>query len=102
MYIFPLLLHQPQLAHLLQADVHKVDRATARMAKLVDAWDLKSPARKGVPVRFRLRAPFIDSPGFVRLHETHTESRFERLFYRSEERRVGKECVSTCRFRWSP
>src|SRR3546814_4670871 len=21
---------------------------------------------------------------------------------RSEERRVGKECVSTCRFRWSP
>src|SRR3546814_3329634 len=33
---------------------------------------------------------------------------FERLFersgagaYRSEERRVGKECVSTCRSRWS-
>src|SRR3546814_17245736 len=25
---------------------------------------------------------------------------FERL--RSEERRVGKECVSTCRSRWSP
>src|SRR3546814_20885855 len=24
------------------------------------------------------------------------------LFWRSEERRVGKECVSTCRFRWSP
>src|SRR3546814_12326396 len=22
--------------------------------------------------------------------------------HRSEERRVGKECVSTCRFRWSP
>src|SRR3546814_18867062 len=22
--------------------------------------------------------------------------------FRSEERRVGKECVSTCRFRWSP
>src|SRR3546814_13108788 len=22
--------------------------------------------------------------------------------YRSEERRVGKECVSTCRYRWSP
>ena len=40
-YIFPTLLH----------------RATARMAKLVDAWDLKSPARKGVPVRFRVRAP---------------------------------------------
>src|SRR3546814_17260406 len=24
------------------------------------------------------------------------------LFYRSEERRVGKECVSTCSARWSP
>src|SRR3546814_12014022 len=28
---------------------------------------------------------------------------FEVIFYsRSEERRVGKACVSTCRFRWSP
>src|SRR3546814_19158036 len=25
-----------------------------------------------------------------------------RCLYRSEERRVGKECVSTCRSRWSP
>src|SRR3546814_8151854 len=24
------------------------------------------------------------------------------LLWRSEERRVGKECVSTCRSRWSP
>src|SRR3546814_7208828 len=24
------------------------------------------------------------------------------LVLRSEERRVGKECVSTCRYRWSP
>src|SRR3546814_17720728 len=24
------------------------------------------------------------------------------LSYRSEERRVGQECVSTCRSRWSP
>src|SRR3546814_11620106 len=26
----------------------------------------------------------------------------DRRRQRSEERRVGKECVSTCRFRWSP
>src|SRR3546814_19530001 len=26
----------------------------------------------------------------------------QRLGQRSEERRVGKECVSTCRTRWSP
>ena len=68
-YIFPSLLH----------------RATARMAKLVDAWDLKSPARKGVPVRFRVRAPYISracvinfmqalnvsAPPFQTLHRNH-------------------------------
>ena len=27
---------------------------------------------------------------------------FEKAHLRSEERRVGKECVSTCRSRWSP
>lgn len=32
--------------------------ATARMAKSVDAGDLKSLASNGVPVRVRLRAPF--------------------------------------------
>src|SRR3546814_18274356 len=26
----------------------------------------------------------------------------QRTDQRSEERRVGKECVSTCRYRWSP
>src|SRR3546814_19956709 len=32
------------------------------------------------------------------------EHRFEHIdtLVRSEERRVGKECVSTCRSRWSP
>src|SRR3546814_12562909 len=30
----------------------------------------------------------------------HVENRLTE--YRSEERRVGKECVSTCRSRWSP
>ena len=32
-------------------------RRAARMVKLVDTRDLKSRARKGVPVRFRFRAP---------------------------------------------
>src|SRR3546814_7813893 len=29
-------------------------------------------------------------------------SQWKKAFMRSEERRVGKECVSTCRSRWSP
>src|SRR3546814_21008546 len=28
--------------------------------------------------------------------------KYDGVFTRSEERRVGKECVSTCRSRWSP
>src|SRR3546814_4972453 len=31
-----------------------------------------------------------------------TDGRFSGGTRRSEERRVGKECVSTCRSRWSP
>src|SRR3546814_11487180 len=60
-------------------------------------------------LRFRWR-----SGGLRRLDETHgptltIEGRdaagHARAWYvrlRSEERRVGKECVSTCRSRWSP
>src|SRR3546814_14565270 len=34
--------------------------------------------------------------------QTHDPRRFPAKAKRSEERRVGKECVSTCRSRWSP
>src|SRR3546814_17993068 len=34
--------------------------------------------------------------------ETPRQIRFTRQWRRSEERRVGKECGSTCRSRWSP
>src|SRR3546814_17843054 len=34
--------------------------------------------------------------------EMQSVRRNEPLCVRSEERRVGKECVSTCRYRWSP
>src|SRR3546814_11346179 len=51
-------------------------------------------------LRERLGAPSNSMPNF---------SDFRRLVLtpgkaeiRSEERRVGKECVSTCRYRWSP
>src|SRR3546814_15345603 len=43
--------------------------------------------------------------GRVRLWHEVTDAELERLLAeraRSEERRVGKECVSTCRSRWSP
>src|SRR3546814_8785497 len=48
-------------------------------------------------------------PGFAPVHLASELGYFaeedlevSEVFDRSEERRVGKECVSTCRFRWSP
>src|SRR3546814_15030736 len=38
--------------------------------------------------------------GFVHGNASHALLRSE--IQRSAERRVGKECVSTCRYRWSP
>src|SRR3546814_4782511 len=39
---------------------------------------------------------------FGRLGLANDESISRRVQARSEERRVGKECVSTCRSRWAP
>src|SRR3546814_20240424 len=42
-------------------------------------------------------------PVLARLHDYRAELVWRReAALRSEERRVGKECVSTCRYRWSP
>src|SRR3546814_15090272 len=50
------------------------------------AWD-NTYAREFFDVEYRLD------------HHIHT---YSKPLLRSEERRVGKECVSTCRSRWSP
>src|SRR3546814_1250563 len=47
----------------------------------------------------------LPSPRFVRILPARIRppsSSATRAPIRSEERRVGKECVSTCRSRWSP
>src|SRR3546814_6450785 len=50
------------------------------------------------PLRSLFAAPLLRRIGF---HARRISSQMDRHF-RSEERRVGKECVSTCRSRWSP
>src|SRR3546814_2336367 len=45
--------------------------------------------------------PVFPGGGFV-FSFRHPATLATLLFGRSEERRVGKECVSTCRSRWSP
>src|SRR3546814_19333865 len=74
-------------------------RGALFMVASLSLWMLpaSSPAQLGLPGR--LGVPDVldgveSLPGRLPLPD------IERL--RSEERRVGKECVSTCRSRWSP
>src|SRR3546814_5656741 len=50
------------------------------------------------PEQFVMRAALDDAP----LVERQNAVALADCGERSEERRVGKECVSTCRSRWSP
>src|SRR3546814_12475974 len=55
--------------------------------------------------REQVEATHLKSPDWRReyLSSFYEDSDFEVLLnFRSEERRVGNECVSTCRSRWSP
>src|SRR3546814_14343445 len=47
------------------------------------------------------KAPLVLCPAFLEIWRPGDAMRFQTV-KRSEERRVGKECVSTCRSRWSP
>src|SRR3546814_2189901 len=74
-----------------------------RRAFLVEIEDL---FRRGCSIvagegdaRRLVRIYRIDGIIFI---SVHAPARHSPPFRRSEERRVGKECVSTCRSRWSP
>src|SRR3546814_20334209 len=59
--------------------------------------DDKDEAQAAVQAYVRTASPQEDG----RLAQ-HFHNWIRRQEFRSEERRVGKECVSTCRSRWSP
>src|SRR3546814_13407397 len=89
----------------LLADLGSVIHLPADAAQaLADAERDRALARHGLSLRraeaerlqAQLSAIDIDH-GLLRLADS-----IEALETRSEERRVGKECVSTCRSRWSP
>src|SRR3546814_5589944 len=56
----------------------------------------------GARVDQAARTPALEHVVQARLVAGDAGVDFMRLAFRSEERRVGKECVSTCRSRWSP
>src|SRR3546814_11076184 len=67
-------------------------------------WKLATATPFYASVRYRCLFPLIGLSELgvqpLVLSDRETISDFGRV--RSEERRVGKECVSTCRSRWSP
>src|SRR3546814_12308192 len=64
--------------------------------------DLPSPCLALVNIRLRGRPWDDTSMSDERSDEKVSDIRLFGSRTRSEERRVGKECVSTCRSRWSP
>src|SRR3546814_18272687 len=62
--------------------------------------DLMARRAPEPPARIRFLSPF--DPMIRERDRTQRFFGFDYRFERSEERRVGKECVSTCRSRWSP
>src|SRR3546814_18785009 len=56
------------------------------------------------PPRLRVSAAAVglDPPEHAAVSCAGADLRGSQPHQRSEERRVGKECVSTCRTRWSP
>src|SRR3546814_19210589 len=66
-----------------------LDAVAARLALLINAADQDTEGLGRILPAHHARKLGIDGVGAVGVD-------------RSEERRVGKECVSTCRSRWSP
>src|SRR3546814_14534282 len=93
--------------------VRVADVASRRMVAVLRRVELESGATRDI-----LRAQWIDQlhriPGEdawsaridkgdgVQLYRIEMDDSITPLIVRSEERRVGKECVSKCRYRWSP
>src|SRR3546814_3247949 len=68
------------------------------LAKREPGWVAEWEEKK---VYAAIRAASKGRPKFI-LHDGPPYANGDIHIGRSEERRVGKECVSTCRSRWSP
>ena len=72
---------------------------------VVRVYPNKQKIEVTIPTKFAvLRAEVVqdDLYAAIDLAIDKLEDQIRRQKTRSEERRVGKECVSTCRSRWSP
>src|SRR3546814_16824082 len=81
--------------------------------RATDAQGIYTPFSNSSPVVIRFFVPEGEhvkkgepvlriDPGQAASQLPELDAQIEQAQARSEERRVGKECVSTCRSRWSP
>src|SRR3546814_21173183 len=77
---------------------------TAVYPDAVHQWDGRFAAEREIGRNIAGCRFYVERDGTVRDKALWLpmSSVFYRKVIRSEERRVGKECVNTCRFRWSP
>src|SRR3546814_1482248 len=73
------------------------ERPISRLVVLVAAPEALITDRKTASGKYK-REMHLLAVGL----EGYVASHFANPLFRSEERRVGKECVSKCRSRWSP
>src|SRR3546814_17614548 len=81
---------------LLRLDIHPTMVGPTLHAVTLAASHLNDSSRLAT-----LISALIDSPN-IQLDQGHFNNLMHGAANRSEERRVGKECVSTCRSWWSP
>src|SRR3546814_16572175 len=84
--------------------MHGGGRSVGHAPICAKATDGRAQATVKVATPARIRAPFMItcSDGRLRRQREPATIQARASARRSEESRVGKECVSTCRYRWSP
>src|SRR3546814_5651772 len=76
------------------------DVCSSDLTRLIPNNGWTSPLQRYLAFIAQLEALYIREE--LTLHVLTPSFRWSSLDFRSAERRVGKECVSTCRSRWSP
>src|SRR3546814_14428397 len=82
-------------------DDRRVPNERALEVSRIGQLSLKRQIAPGRTTKDALLLEVVDFPRAVHV-EWNGRPIATRKVHRSEERRVGKECVSTCRSRWSP
>src|SRR3546814_12755879 len=87
-------------------------RGVLRMVGATTLDEYRKHIEKDAALERRFQQVYVDQPsvedtiailrGLKERYEVHHGVRIQDAALRSEERRVGKACVSTCRSRWSP